>query len=141
MSDVMRSLFKYNHIKRIGQSCPGPNSMEQEETMKKLVIIMMLLAFVGVSVAIAADSYTYDNKKGTALAVAGIPVTRDIPARGRLAAAGRKGPIPLLVERGGHSLDLVIELSPPGPAQRFSLLKGIECVFRPEALSSPMGHH
>jgi len=39
--------------------------MDQEETMKKLVIIMMLLAFVGVSVAIAADSYTYDNKKGT----------------------------------------------------------------------------
>jgi len=33
--------------------------------MKKLVIIMMLLAFVGVNVAIAADSYTYDNKKGT----------------------------------------------------------------------------
>ena len=39
--------------------------MDQEETMKKLVIIMMLLAFVGVNVAIAADSYTYDNKKGT----------------------------------------------------------------------------
>ena len=33
--------------------------------MKKLIIIMMLLAFVGVNVAIAADSYTYDNKKGT----------------------------------------------------------------------------
>ena len=33
--------------------------------MKKLVIIMMLLAFVGVNVAIATDSYTYDNKKGT----------------------------------------------------------------------------
>ena len=33
--------------------------------MKKLVIIMVLLAFVGVNVAIAADSYTYDNKKGT----------------------------------------------------------------------------
>ena len=33
--------------------------------MKKLVIIMMLLAFVGANVAIAADSYTYDNKKGT----------------------------------------------------------------------------
>ena len=32
--------------------------------MKKLVIIMMLLAFVGVNVAIAADSYTYENKKG-----------------------------------------------------------------------------
>ena len=65
MSDVMSIIFRYNQIKRIGQSCPGPNSMEQEETMKKLVIIMMLLAFVGVSVAIAADSYTYDNKKGT----------------------------------------------------------------------------
>ena len=26
---------------------------------------MMLLAFVGATVAIAADSYTYDNKKGT----------------------------------------------------------------------------
>jgi len=39
--------------------------MDQEETKKKLVIIMMLLAFVGVNVAIAADSYTYDNKKGT----------------------------------------------------------------------------
>ena len=33
--------------------------------MKKLVIMMMLLAFVGANVAIAADSYTYDNKKGT----------------------------------------------------------------------------
>lgn len=32
--------------------------------MKKLVIIMMLLAFVGVNIAIAADSYTYENKKG-----------------------------------------------------------------------------
>lgn len=33
--------------------------------MKKLVIMMMLLAFVGATVAIAADSYTYENKKGT----------------------------------------------------------------------------
>ena len=33
--------------------------------MKKLVIMMMLLAFVGANVAIAADSYTYENKKGT----------------------------------------------------------------------------
>lgn len=33
--------------------------------MKKLIIIMMLLAFVGANVAIAADSYTYENKKGT----------------------------------------------------------------------------
>jgi hypothetical protein len=33
--------------------------------MKKLVIMMMLLAFVGANVAIAADSYTYDNEKGT----------------------------------------------------------------------------
>ena len=65
MSDVMRIILGYKHINVLGQSCPKPNSMEQEETMKKLVIIMMLLAFVGVSVAIAADSYTYDNKKGT----------------------------------------------------------------------------
>jgi hypothetical protein len=33
--------------------------------MKKLVIMMMLLAFVGVNVAIADDIYTYENKKGT----------------------------------------------------------------------------
>jgi cytochrome c553 len=33
--------------------------------MKKLVLIMVLLAFVGATVAIAADSYTYENKKGT----------------------------------------------------------------------------
>ena len=33
--------------------------------MKKLVIIMMLLAFVGVNIAIAADTVTYENKKGT----------------------------------------------------------------------------
>ena len=33
--------------------------------MKKLVIMMMLLAFVGVNVAIAADVYTYENSKGT----------------------------------------------------------------------------
>ncbi len=32
--------------------------------MKKLVIIMMLLAFVGANVAVAADSYTYENSKG-----------------------------------------------------------------------------
>ena len=44
---------------------PKLKSFNQEEEMKKLVIIMMLLAFVGVNVAIAADSYTYDNKKGT----------------------------------------------------------------------------
>jgi hypothetical protein len=37
----------------------------EEMNMKKLIIIMMLLTFVGVSVAIAADSYTYENKKGT----------------------------------------------------------------------------
>jgi len=37
----------------------------EEKTMKKLVIMMMLLAFVGATVAIAADSYTYENKKGT----------------------------------------------------------------------------
>ena len=33
--------------------------------MKKLVLIMMILAFVGVNVAIAADTVTYENKKGT----------------------------------------------------------------------------
>jgi cytochrome c553 len=33
--------------------------------MKKLVIMMMLLAFVGANVAIAADSYTYEVEKGT----------------------------------------------------------------------------
>ena len=33
--------------------------------MKKLILIMMLLAFVGVNVAIAADVVTYENKKGT----------------------------------------------------------------------------
>ena len=33
--------------------------------MKKLVLIMMILAFVGVNVAIAADVVTYENKKGT----------------------------------------------------------------------------
>ena len=33
--------------------------------MKKLVLIMMLLAFVGVNVAIAADVVTFENKKGT----------------------------------------------------------------------------
>ena len=54
-----------NTLNILRQSCPDLNSMDQEETMKKLVIIMMLLAFVGVNVAIAADSYTYDNKKGT----------------------------------------------------------------------------
>lgn len=32
--------------------------------MKKLLVLMMLLAFVGVNVAIAADVVTYDNKKG-----------------------------------------------------------------------------
>lgn len=32
--------------------------------MKKLVILMMLLAFVGTTVAFAADSYTYENAKG-----------------------------------------------------------------------------
>ena len=54
-----------NRLNILRQSCLDLNSMDQEETMKKLVIIMMLLAFVGVNVAIAADSYTYDNKKGT----------------------------------------------------------------------------
>jgi cytochrome c553 len=33
--------------------------------MKKLVLIMMILAFVAVNVAIAADVVTYENKKGT----------------------------------------------------------------------------
>jgi len=33
--------------------------------MKKLVVMMMLLAFVGVNVAIAADVVTYENSKGT----------------------------------------------------------------------------
>ena len=33
--------------------------------MKKLVIMMMLLAFVGANIAIAADTYTYEVKKGT----------------------------------------------------------------------------
>ena len=33
--------------------------------MKKLVIMMMLLAFVGVNVAIADDIMTFENKKGT----------------------------------------------------------------------------
>lgn len=33
--------------------------------MKKFVLIMMLLAFIGVNVAIAADVVTYENKKGT----------------------------------------------------------------------------
>ena len=33
--------------------------------MKKLVIMLMLLTFVGVGVAIAADSYTFENSKGT----------------------------------------------------------------------------
>lgn len=33
--------------------------------MKKLVIMAMLLAFVGVNVAIAADVMTFENKKGT----------------------------------------------------------------------------
>ena len=33
--------------------------------MKKLVLIMMLLAFVAVNVAFAADVVTYENKKGT----------------------------------------------------------------------------
>ena len=32
--------------------------------MKKLVIMMMVLAFVGANVAIAADVVTYENKKG-----------------------------------------------------------------------------
>ena len=32
--------------------------------MKKLVIMMMLLAFVGANVAIAADVVTYENAKG-----------------------------------------------------------------------------
>lgn len=32
--------------------------------MKKMLLIMVLLAFVGVSVAVAADSYTYENSKG-----------------------------------------------------------------------------
>jgi hypothetical protein len=33
--------------------------------MKKLLVMMMLLAFVGVNVAIAADVMTFENKKGT----------------------------------------------------------------------------
>ena len=33
--------------------------------MKKLVIMMMVLAFVGANVVIAADVVTYENKKGT----------------------------------------------------------------------------
>ena len=41
------------------------NRKTWRKKMKKLVILMMLLAFVGATVAIAADSYTYDNKKGT----------------------------------------------------------------------------
>lgn len=32
--------------------------------MKKLLVIMMLLAFVGVNVVIASDVVTYENKKG-----------------------------------------------------------------------------
>lgn len=32
--------------------------------MKKLVLMMLLLAFVATNVAIAADSYTYENSKG-----------------------------------------------------------------------------
>ena len=32
--------------------------------MKKLVIMLMLLAFVGANVAIAADVVTYENSKG-----------------------------------------------------------------------------
>jgi hypothetical protein len=32
--------------------------------MKKLVILIALLTFVGATVAIAADSYTYENAKG-----------------------------------------------------------------------------
>src|SRR6056300_589643 len=41
------------------------NRKKWRKKMKKLVIMMMLLTFVGATVAIAADSYTYDNKKGT----------------------------------------------------------------------------
>ena len=33
--------------------------------MKKLVIMMMVLAFVGANIVIAADIVTYENKKGT----------------------------------------------------------------------------
>ena len=32
--------------------------------MKRLVMVMMLLAFVGVNVAISADVVTYESKKG-----------------------------------------------------------------------------
>jgi hypothetical protein len=32
--------------------------------MKKLILILALLAFVGVGIAVAADSYTYENSKG-----------------------------------------------------------------------------
>ena len=32
--------------------------------MKKLVLMMVLLAFVGATVAVAADVVTYENKKG-----------------------------------------------------------------------------
>lgn len=33
--------------------------------MKKLVIMAMVLAFVGVNVAVASDVMTFENKKGT----------------------------------------------------------------------------
>ena len=33
--------------------------------MKRLVLITLLLAFIGINVAIAADVVTYENKKGT----------------------------------------------------------------------------
>ncbi|PLX74711.1 MAG: cytochrome C [Desulfuromonas sp.] len=33
--------------------------------MKRLVLITLLLAFVGINIAIAADVVTYENKKGT----------------------------------------------------------------------------
>ena len=44
---------------------PNQNVSEQEKSMKKLLIMMMLLAFVGANIAIASDVMTFENSKGT----------------------------------------------------------------------------
>ena len=48
---------------------PNPNQSKREEKMKKLVIMMMLLTFVGATIAVAANTgpevMTFENKKGT----------------------------------------------------------------------------
>ena len=40
------------------------NPQEQEENMKRLIAMLMVLVFVGVGVAFAADSVTYETKQG-----------------------------------------------------------------------------